>query len=157
MRRSQNVSAPAAIIVIVVALIILFAVFNHPAPEAIQPSVQVPEPPPVDERQISDMYKGLSPLGIVAVFPPLLEDRLQGVRVVAVVKDTPAARAGLKPGDFIATFDQKYLVSPDALTYLLARVEPKKTYQMQVTRSGKTMKLPVTGITPLPPEERVKF
>ncbi len=150
-------SAPAAIIVIVVALIILFAVFNHPAPEAVQLSVQVPEPPPIDDRQVADMYKGLSPLGIVAVIPPLLEDRQRGVRVVAVVRDTPAARAGLKAGDFISTFDQKSLMSFDALSYLLARVEPSKAYQMQVTRSGKTMKISVTGITPLPPEEQVKF
>ena len=150
-------SAPAAIIVIVAALIVFFMVFNRPAPETVQLSVQVPDPPPVDESQIADMYKGLSPLGLVAVLPPLLEDRQRGVRVVAVGKDTLAARAGLKAGDLIVTFDQKHLMSPDALTYLLARVEPKKTYQMQVTRSGKTMNLPVTGITPLPPEERVKF
>ena len=80
-----------------------------------------------------------------------------GVRVATIVKDSPADRAGLKPGDFVASFDHKRLVSPDALVYLLARVQPKSTYQLEVVRSGQTMTLPVTGIVPLPPEEQVQF
>lgn len=157
MRRNQNVSGPIAVIVIVAALAVLFLVFNRPAPEPATLSKPVPSEPPADERQLSDMVKGLSPLGIVAVFPPLLEDRLKGVRVAMVGKDTPADRAGLQPGDFIATFDGRSLLSPDALVYLLAQVRPEKSYQMGIVRSGKTRQLTVGGITPLPLEEQVRF
>jgi len=156
-RRTQNVSAPVAVVVIAAALGLLFLVFNRPAPEVAQPSRPVPEAPPVEDQEVSDMYKGLSPLGIVAVVPPLMEDRRTGVRVATIVRDSPADRAGLKPGDFITDFDHKRLRSSDALIYLLARVQSKSTYQLAVVRSGQTMTLPVTGIVPLPPEEQVQF
>jgi S1-C subfamily serine protease len=156
-RRSQNVSAPVAAVVIAVALAIFFLVFNRPSQEVATPSRPVPEAPPVDATQLSDMSKGLSPLGVIAVIPPLLEDRGRGVRVAAVLKDSPAARVELQGGDFILTFDGKSLMSSDALIFLLALVQPQQTYQMEVVRSGETMKIAVTGITPLPPEEQVRF
>jgi len=125
-RRSQNVSAPAAVIVIVLALVISFLVFNRPAPENAPLARPVPEPPPVEDQQLTDMFKGLSPLGIAAVTPPLQEDRMQGVRVAMVANDSPAHRAGLQAGDFIVTFDQKSLMSAEALSYLLGRVAPSR-------------------------------
>ena len=157
MRRTQNVSAPVAVVVIAAALGLLFLVFNRPAPEVAQPSRPVPEAPPVEDQEVSDMYKGLSPLGIIAVVPPLREDRMQGVRVATVVRDSPGDRAGIRPGDFLTDFDHRRLISWEALVYLLARVQPKSAYQLEVVRSGQTMTLPVTGIVPLPPEEQVQF
>lgn len=157
MRRSQNVSAPVAAIVIVAALGLFFLVFNRPREEVVTPFRPVPDPPPMEESQIADMYKGLSPLGVVSVMPPLLEDRMKGVRVVAVMKDSPAARAGLQPGDLIVAFDRRPMVAAEALSFALTQVQPKQTYEMELVRSGKQMKLPVTGITPLPPEERVRY
>lgn len=157
MRRNQNVSAPVAAVVIAVALALFFLIFNRPRQEVETPSRPIPEAPPVTADQLSDMTKGLSPLGIVAVIPPLLEDRQKGVRVAAVLKDSPAARGKLQPGDLISTFDGKRLMSSDALIFLLALVKPQQSYQMEVIRSGKLIKLSVTGITPLPPEEQVKF
>ena len=157
MRRSQNVSAPIAAIVIAAALGLFFVIFNRPSQETAPAARPVPEPPPVEESQVADMFKGLSPLGVVAVMPQLVEDRMKGVRLAAIVRDSPAERAGLQAGDLVTAFEGNKLVAPEPLIFLLAQVQPKRTYQVEIVRSGKTMQLPVTGITPLSPEERVRF
>jgi type II secretory pathway component PulC len=152
----QNVSGPTAMLVLVLALILAYFLFNRQTPEPVQYTLPVPETPPLEESQVSDMHRGLAPLGIYAVLPPLREDRMKGVRVVFVLRGTPAEKAGLQPGDFITAMGGQKLMSPDTLIAYLTIVEPAKSYALDVVRSGKPIKLTATGITPLPFEQRVR-
>ena len=124
----------------------------------------MPLSPQIDEDQIKETRQGLLPLGIHAVFPPLYEDRKNGVRVARVMQESSTTRAGLRPGDLITDINDTKLISADHLIGLLTLVEPDQTYTFKVVRteldaSGKpikkTLQLNVTGLTPLPPEEQV--
>ena len=152
----QNVSGPAAMLVLVLALVVAFLLFSRQTPEPVQYTLPVPETPPLEESQVSDMHKGLAPLGIYAVLPPLREDRMKGVRVAFVLRGTPAEKAGFQSGDFITSVNGQNLISPDALIAYLTIVEPSKSYVFSAVRSGKPVKLTATGITPLPFEQRVR-
>jgi len=119
-------------------------------------TVPLPWSPPVDQNEQRTLRKGLLPLGILAVFPPIGEDRGKGVRVAAVAPEGPAGKAGLQPGDLITSFGGKRLSHPWSLVGALSAASPQGKYEMAVVRAGKERKLVVTGITPLPPEERVR-
>jgi len=153
----QNVSGITAVLIIFVAFGVFFFAFSKlQAPPETPPFVP-PQTPPVQQGDMEDMYKGLSPLGITVVVPPLVEDRGRAVRVSGVFVKSPAERAGLQMGDAIEQFDGKYLMSREALFSLLTRVDPKKTYPLVINRSGKELTLSVTGLVPLAPEERVRL
>jgi S1-C subfamily serine protease len=164
--RKQNVTGSAAVVVILVAVTLFFAVFNKPAPPEQQLAKPVPSEPEISAAQLDDSRKGTLPLRMSVLFPPLPEDRMKIVRVARVSPDGPAGRAGLQAGDVVASFDGKALTNGDQLAYLLTKVKPDAGYPMQVVRteldaSGKPVEkkltLTVTGIKPLPPEEQVKF
>ncbi len=154
----QNVSASAAVTIIVVAVAILFVVFNKPAPtspgEIVKP---LPFSPEVEAGKNADLRKGLRPLGVIAIFPPVLEDRSKGTRLAMVIPGSPADQGGLKPGDLIIGFNGRKVTGHEALIYLLSSADPKKSYLVEFIRSGKTQRLTVTGIKPLPPEELAGF
>ena len=152
----QNVSGAAAFIAIFVTIGLLFAVFSKPAPEPVDNSVSLPEVPQISDVEVRNMAKGLEPLGIVTVLPPILEDRAKGVRVSMVYPNTAAQKAGMLPTDLITAFNGHELVSKDPLIEYLTQVSPDKTYPMVVNRSGQKLTLQVTGLKPLTPEERVK-
>jgi S1-C subfamily serine protease len=154
----QNVSASVAVTVIVVAIAIFFVVFNRPAPpspgEMMKP---LPYAPEVDASKNADIRKGLRPLGVLAVFPPVAGDRSKGVRLAAVIPGSPAEQGGLQAGDLVTGFSGKQIGSQDALIYLLSLADPKQSYSVEFVRSGKTQQVTVTGIRPLPPEELAGF
>jgi len=162
----QRVSGPMVLVVILVVLLAAFVFFSRAewAPPGVgvhrhgeeEEAVPLPWSPPVDPGEQRTLRKGLLPLGILAVFPPIGEDRGKGVRVAAVRPGSPAAQAGLEPGDLIKAFDAKRLGQPWGLVALLTAAAPDQQYDMAVLRAGKERKLVVTGITPLPPEERVR-
>lgn len=150
----QNVSASAAAAIIVVAIVIFFAVFNKPAPTSPgEMTKALPYSPEVDASKNADIRRGLRPIGMLAVFPPVPVDRNKGVRLAAVIPGSPADQGGLKAGDLVTSFDGKKLGSQDALIYLLSLVDPKQSYSVGFVRAGKTRQVSVTGIKPLPPEE----
>lgn len=67
------------------------------------------------------------------------------VRVVSPIDDTPAARAGIKPGDLIIKIDDtptKGLTLSEAVKRM--RGEPGSKIQLTVVREGETAPLPVT-------------
>ena len=67
----------------------------------------------------------------------------QGVLVAEVFPDTPAAKAGLKPGDVIVGFAGKTVSSPQELQGLVEEVKPGATESLAIVRDGKPMTLPV--------------
>ena len=53
-------------------------------------------------------------------------EMIQGVLVVAVEKETPAARKGIKPGDIITQMDHQYIASPKQFLNAVKKVDLKK-------------------------------
>jgi S1-C subfamily serine protease len=161
----QNVSGSVVVLVVFVVLILAYAFFYRA--ELAPPGVDLvhghedepPALPPTPEVSAEDFRKlatGLMPLGVTAVFPPLSEDRFQGARIASVAAGSPAATAGLRPGDLVKRFGEREIAQPFALVAALTAVEPDESYDIVVVRSKEEQTLAVTGITPLPLEEQVR-
>jgi serine protease Do len=67
----------------------------------------------------------------------------EGVAVTEVMKDTPAAEAGLKPGDVIVEFDGKKVANPQELQGLVEQVEIGAHRPLVAVRDGKRVTLEV--------------
>ena len=67
----------------------------------------------------------------------------KGVVVTEVTDDGPAARAGVKPGDVITTYEGEALVESYRLRWLTARTIPGKRIRLGLWRGGKALELPV--------------
>jgi membrane-associated protease RseP (regulator of RpoE activity) len=152
----QSISGPAAAAIIVAVLVGSLLIFNRaqlaPAPE---PPRMLPPSPPVDETELSRLRRGLSPLGISVVWPPLAEDRLKVIRIAWAVPGSPAQTAGLRGGDALQSFNDIETTHPYRLAAALADVDPEKAYEAVIVRAGEQQTLLITGIRPLLPEERV--
>lgn len=74
----------------------------------------------------------------------------RGALVVAVNKDSPADKSGLKSGDIITGINQVAVDSPNTLRFRVATANISEPVTLDVLRDGKTLSLPVTLI--LPPE-----
>lgn len=145
----QNVSAPVAVIVIVLAISVALVVFSRVslAPPETQEEA-LPQTPPSDPAELMEVRQGLAPLGITAVVPPLQEDRRKGARVASVAPGSPADRAGIVVGDFITSFDGRKLIHPLALASLMPEVSAGARYEAVIVRDGKEQTVLVEGIQP---------
>jgi len=152
---NRPISPTAAMIVILLALLIFSLVFSRAewAPEEKRP-FRLPPEPSLSETEVTQSRRGLKPLGIVGVLPPLKEDRRKGVRVAVVVPGSVADRAGIQMGDLIVSFGGQKLQHPLSLVGALNNAKAGREYEAVVIRDGKEQKLTITGIIPLPPEER---
>ncbi len=70
----------------------------------------------------------------------------EGVLVNEVFEHDPAARGGIKPGDIITKVDGKVVDTPNALSRLIAALEPGATTYIEVVRDGRRQTLGV-GLT----------
>jgi serine protease Do len=97
-----------------------------------------------------------------------MRDALPGVRVRYVWPESPAARAGLEPGDKITQFEGVPIRHADQLRLLVANLLPQAQAVMQVQRAGRSLtltlvparlpteipgELPQAGLEPPPPLE----
>ncbi|MEA2109988.1 MAG: PDZ domain-containing protein, partial [Pseudomonadota bacterium] len=84
---------------------------------------------------------------IQKVTPELAEsfnlDSEKGALVADVVEDSPAARAGVKTGDIILSFNGQEVDSMRKLPRIVAAVPPGSKVKMKVLRRGKVKKLTV--------------
>ncbi|MGO7582624.1 DegQ family serine endoprotease [Rhizobium ruizarguesonis] len=71
-------------------------------------------------------------------------DKTGGALVAAVTDDTPAAHAGLKPGDIITSVGSESVKTPKDLSRLVADLSPGAKKSLSVWRDGKTIDLNVT-------------
>jgi serine protease Do len=73
----------------------------------------------------------------------------QGALVSSVVEESPAAKAGVRPGDVIVQFDGKPIDGPRALPPLVALTEVGRTVSMTVLRDGaeQTLRLTVGNLS----------
>ena len=78
----------------------------------------------------------------------------QGALVASVMESSPAAQAGIKPGDVIVRFDGKAIDGPRALPPLVAMTPVGKAVDMVVLRDGAEQKVRLTvGNLPDNPRE----
>ena len=89
--------------------------------------------------------------GMLGVEAESLADQLaeffgvkEGVLVRSVVKDSAAAKAGLKAGDVITKVDDTKVASPREITSATRSLRSKKTFPVTVIRNHKEMTLSVT-------------
>jgi S1-C subfamily serine protease len=153
----QRVSAPFAAIILALAILFSLVVFSRPKPVPEDEVYVLPYSPPLDESQLKALRTGLRPLGIAIVMPPLGQDRFKGARVAAVAPGSPAGKGGLKAGDLITQFNGVGIAQPFAVAAMVARADPKKPNELVVKRAGKEQKLVITGIKPVPLEERPRL
>ncbi len=67
-----------------------------------------------------------------------------GVKVLEVVPDSPAAKAGIQNSDIITFLDGKEVKSIDSLQTILRTMKADKEYPLKVSRDGKVEELKVT-------------
>jgi serine protease Do len=71
-------------------------------------------------------------------------DAATGVVVTTVESGSPAARAGLRPGDVILAYNGAKIDEPSLLPRLVAATKPGEKAEMEVWRAGKRERVPVT-------------
>jgi serine protease Do len=85
-------------------------------------------------------------------------DSVKGVAVEEVVKDSPAAQAGIQPGDVIIRFNREEVTSVRKLRRLISEVAPDHQAKITVLRKGKEYEFNVTiGKKPGSRAENVKI
>jgi len=154
---TKSVSGPVAVLLILLVLLVSAALFHNARlapPETGEPAR--PPEPTVEDSEVTALERSLKPLGLTAVMAPLTEDRGKGVRVATVMMGGPAQNAGIQMGDRIEVFNGRQVTHPTRLAAALSEVKAGQTVKTVVDRSGKKLALTITGITPFPPEERMR-
>src|SRR5262249_45909079 len=76
-------------------------------------------------------------------------DEEAGVDVKDVLPDSPAAKAGIKPGDRLLTLDHRWTDTLADLYFAASLVKPGTETPVGVKRDGKDVKLKVTPVSGL--------
>jgi putative serine protease PepD len=81
-----------------------------------------------------------------------IKDVTNGAQVTTVVEDSPAAKAGLKVGDVVTSFDGRAITSADDLTAAVFHAKSGDTVTVTVRRDGSTKHLSIKlGVQPASP------
>ena len=67
-----------------------------------------------------------------------------GARVAQIYPGSPAARAGLQPGDLVTQINGQKIDDPAELVALIHEMKPQTKAEFEVTRDNQTQKIPVT-------------
>ena len=68
----------------------------------------------------------------------------EGVLISGVLRDAPAARAGIKPGDVMTRVGNTAVQSPAQLLAAVAALKPMSATTVQIQRGAKQLELPLT-------------
>jgi len=80
-----------------------------------------------------------------------LEDTQQGVLITEVIRNSPAEKAGVRPGDILVSIDETAIHNWNEMLQTVADLPPGKTVKLSLVREGKSVSLPVKiGKRPLP-------
>jgi serine protease Do len=78
-----------------------------------------------------------------------VDDSQNGVNIASVERSSPAARAGLRPGDTILTLNGERIETARGLIRAVAAVSPGTSVTLSVRRQGRQLDVPVTvGLRP---------
>ncbi len=112
-------------------------------------------------------FLGIQPQIVTEVDVEQIPKDCVGVKIVSVVTDAPATKAGLKADDVIVRFDGKTLPADTLLAQFTEQVMAKEagaTVELQIARKGKLLKVKVTLAARLefvpeeaPEEDNLKF
>ncbi len=78
-----------------------------------------------------------------------------GAFVFSVYQDSPAAKSGLLPGDFIVSIDNRNIASSEEVIQQVASLAPDKTYRFGIVRDGREETLRVR-LTVRAPEDEIQ-
>ena len=102
--------------------------------------------PELEEK--GHVTRGWLGVSIQKLTPELAEsmgtDGAQGALVASVTPDSPAAKAGVQPGDVIRRWDGKAVDEPGTLSMLVAGTPIGKTVPVELNRDGKSKDVEVT-------------
>jgi len=111
-----------------------------------EPITQVPanQDPETRTAQVGrvNTYLGVVVEPVPAALHKQLPDILpegQGLLVNQVIKDSPAARAGLEPYDVLKTYGDKTITSPEAFSGLIQADKPGEEVVISYVRGGKPL------------------
>ncbi len=78
-----------------------------------------------------------------------IESVAGGAKITKIVAGSPAAKAGLKVGDVVTSFDGKTITSADELTAVVSAAKAGDKVTVTVKRGGSTQHVSVTlGVQP---------
>jgi S1-C subfamily serine protease len=86
-----------------------------------------------DRDEDETVYRGLEHAALGVMFS---ERSGKGVSVRDIMPDSPAERAGLRPGDRITKFDERPMNSYSDVIRFINRVEPGETSRLTIQRNG---------------------
>lgn len=82
------------------------------------------------------------------IMPQVAEDLQiegkEGSLVINVYKDSPAAKGGFQPGDFVTKVGNVFITDSSHLTRVVGNLEPGKSIEFEIIRYGEEMTLDVT-------------
>jgi len=90
---------------------------------------------------------GPVPRAVQAQLPENIEQN-QGLMIMRVIPDSPAAEAGLRSHDVLLSFDEQKLMTPKDLVSNVRNAKDGQKARMQILRHGKTMDIEVTFAVP---------
>lgn len=77
------------------------------------------------------------PHSMLGVFVGATEQNVRGVRVLDVMRDGPAERAGLQRGDFLLRFNGQEINEPQQLSQAVDKMQPGEKVELTVWRNGR--------------------
>lgn len=87
------------------------------------------------------IIRGYLGIQMLALQPGEDGTETEGVTVAEVVPGSPAAQAGVQPGDVIRKFDGRDVNNFDALRSLVAQTQLNKQVELEILRNGKPVKV----------------
>jgi serine protease Do len=97
-----------------------------------------PLPEPTDRARMLRFDGRGSQIGV------MVEDATSGVRVRDVDEDSPAAKAGIRDGDFVVEFDGERVRSARQFSRLVEETAPGRTVKVVIARNGEQQTMDVT-------------
>src|SRR5215471_14331071 len=107
--------------------------------------------PPRDRQS-----KTPGPLGATAQAAPQLAPAALGVRILNIVPDSPAEKAGVKPHDIVVAVNDHRIATHEQMVSMMKQISPDNEVSLKVKRGNeyKLLKAKLTSAPPVEPEQQ---